>query len=240
MFSFSPRFVAQSLLSTINLRLSLSYADRIPQDVPLIVISNHRSFLDAPILIKILPCPTRIACHHYMGQTPLIREIISSLGCFPLAATKQRQRQFFQQANQLLSVRQWVGLFPEGTQPMIEPTAPQEIRRFHRGFAHLAWQTPVANLAVLPVAIASIAETIYPTVPIEWLKRFDAEEPFFNRQGLHPMIVYHRVKVLIGRPYWIGEPQKKAYKGKQAKNLAMDLTSYCEEEIQELLIKGCN
>ena len=239
MLSFNPRFVAQSLLSTIDLRLSLNYEDRIPQDVPLVVISNHRSFLDAPILIKILPRPIRIACHHYMGQTPLIREVINSLGCFPLAETKQRQRQFFQQANQLLGVRQWVGLFPEGTQPMIEPTSPQQIREFHRGFAHLAWRTPVTNLAVLPVAIASCAETIYPTIPIQWLKRFDADEPFFNRQGLHPMVVYHRVKVLIGRPYWIGEQQKKAYKGKQARELAIDLTSYCEEEIRELLNTGC-
>ena len=238
MLSINSRFVAQSLLSVIDLKLSLTYAGRIPQDIPLVVISNHRSFLDAPILIKTLPQPLRIACHHYMGQTPVVREAINSLGCFPLAATHKRQKHFFQQANELLAARQWVGLFPEGTEPMIEPTDPQQLKEFHRGFAHLAWRSSLAK-AVLPVAIASIDETIYPTIPIQWLQRFDAEEPFFNRQGLHPMVVYHRVKVLIGRPYWIGESQKQEYKGKQAKKLAIHLTEYCQEEIEQLLQEGC-
>ncbi len=239
MFSFTPRLAAQSLLSAVNVQLSLCYEQRIPQEIPVIVISNHRSFLDAAILIKTLPYPLRIACHHYMGETPFLREIINSLGCFPLAESKQRQRQFFNQANNLLAARQWVGLFPEGTQPMVEPTKPQQIGEFQRGFAHLAWRTQVPNLAVLPVALASLDETIYPTIPIRWLKNFDREEPFFNRSGLHPMLVYHRVKVLIGSPYLITADQKLEYKGRQAKKLAIDLTEYCQKQIQQLLQQGC-
>lgn len=239
MLSFTPRLIAQSIISTVNLKLTQSYTDRIPQDIPTIVISNHRSFLDAPILIKSIPNTLRIACHHYMGQTPGVREIINSLGCFPLAEADRRQKQFFEQANYLLTSRQWVGLFPEGTKPMIEPTAPNEINEFHRGFAHLAWKTPVANLAVLPVAIASLSETNYPSIPIRWLKQFDQNEPFFERQGLHPMLVYHRAKVLIGSPYLINSTQKQEYKGKQAKELALDLTNYCQDQITELLREGC-
>lgn len=238
MLSFTPRLIAQSLISAVNLDLTLSYRDRIPQDVPTIVISNHRSFLDAPILIKTIPYTLRIACHHYMGQTPVVREIVDSLGCFPLDTVKQRQRQFFAQANNLLASRQWVGLFPEGTRPMIEPTAPSEINEFHRGFAHLAWKTPIANLAVLPVAIASLGETNYPSIPIQWLKQFDQDEPFFQRQGLHPMLVYHQVKVLIGRPYLINNAKKQEYKGRKAKELALDLTGYCQNQITDLLREG--
>ncbi|MEL6579401.1 MAG: lysophospholipid acyltransferase family protein, partial [Cyanobacteria bacterium J06621_12] len=207
--------------------------------VPTIVISNHRSFLDAPILIKIIPNTLRIACHHYMGQTPIVREIVNSLGCFPLGSAEHRQKEFFARANQLLTSRQWVGLFPEGTKPMIEPTAPHEINPFHRGFAHLAWKAPVANLAVLPVAIASLSETNYPSIPIHWLKQFDRDEPFFERQGLHPMLVYHRVHVAIGRPYLINSAQKQEYKGREAKKLALDLTDYCQDQITDLLKQGC-
>ena len=239
MLPFTSRLIAQSLISAVKLDLTQSYTNRIPYDIPTIVISNHRSFLDAPILIKAIPNTLRIACHHYMGQTPVVREIVDSLGCFPLAVGDRRQRKFFEQANQLLTSRQWVGLFPEGTKPMIEPTAPHEIIQFHRGFAHLAWKAPVANLAVLPVAIASLAETNYPSIPISWLKQFDQNEPFFKRQGLHPMLVYHRVKVLIGRPYLINQAQKQEYKGRQAKKLALDLTNYCQNQIIELLKEGC-
>jgi 1-acyl-sn-glycerol-3-phosphate acyltransferase len=238
MSSFNSRLIAQSLLSTLRVQLSICYENRIPQDLPVIVISNHRSFLDAPILINTFSSPLRIACHHYMGQTPIIRDVVNSLGCFPLAEAKGRQQKFFEQANSLLTSRQWVGLFPEGTQPMIEPTRPQEMGKFQKGFAHLAWRVSVANLAVLPVAIASLDETIYPTVPIRWLRQFDATEPLFYRSGLHPMIVYHRVKLLIGRPYWIDRTKKQQYKGKQAKILTQDLTDYCQQQIQDLLDQG--
>ncbi len=239
MLSFTPRLLAQSLISAANLNLTQSYTNHIPQDIPTIVVSNHRSFLDAPILIKTIPNTLRIACHHYMGQTPVVREIVDALGCFPLGAAENRQQDFFDQANDLLTSRQWVGLFPEGTKPMIEPTAPHEINPFQRGFAHLAWKAPVSNLAVLPVAIASLEETNYPSIPIRWLKQFDQNEPFFERQGLHPMLVYHRVHILIGRPYLINSTQKQEYKGKQAKKLALDLTNYCQDQITELLKKGC-
>ncbi|MGL6340484.1 MAG: lysophospholipid acyltransferase family protein [Waterburya sp.] len=235
MLFLTPSLIAQALISSLNLDLTFSYTDRIPQDLPTIVVSNHRSFLDAPILIRTIPYSLRIACHHYMGQTPVVREVVNSLGCFPLGEADQRQKQFFQQASSLLTSRQWIGLFPEGTKPMIEPTAPEEISQFRRGFAHLAWQMPVAELAVLPVAIASLSETTYPTIPIRWLKQFDHNEPFFERQGLHPMLVYHRVNVLIGRPYLINTAKKQEYIGKQAKQLATDLTNYCQSEITGLL-----
>ncbi|MCC0175488.1 1-acyl-sn-glycerol-3-phosphate acyltransferase [Waterburya agarophytonicola K14] len=238
MLSFTPRLIAQSLTSAVNLQLTHSYIDRIPQDIPTIVVSNHRSFLDAPILIKTIPNTLRIACHHYMGQTPLVREMVDSLGCFPLASADRRQRQFFQQASQLLTSRQWVGLFPEGTRPMIEPTAPDRIGEFHRGFAHLAWKVPIDRLAVLPIAIMSLSETNYPSIPIRWLKQFDRDEPFFERQGLHPMLVYHRVNVAIGRPYLISKSKKQEYKGRQAKILATELTNYCQDRITELLKEG--
>ena len=239
MLSFTPRLVAQSLISAVNLDLTSVYTDRIPKDIPTIVISNHRSFLDAPILIQAIPNTLRIACHHYMGETPVVREIVESLGCFPLAEADSRQRKFFDRANQLLTSRQWVGLFPEGTKPMIEPTAPEEINEFHRGFAHLAWKVPVDSLVVLPVAIASLSETNYPSIPIRWLKQFDRNEPFFERKGLHPMLVYHRAKVLIGKPYSIDATQKQEYKGRRAKELALDLTEYCQERITQLLKEGC-
>jgi 1-acyl-sn-glycerol-3-phosphate acyltransferase len=238
MLSLTPRSIARGLLSAVNVRLSVSDRQRIPQGIPVIVISNHRSFLDAAILIHTLPQPLRIACHHYMGKTPFLREIVNSLGCFPLAEIQQRQQQFFIQANQLLMTRQWVGLFPEGTQPMIEPTKPQELAEFQRGFAHLAWRSSTPNLAVLPIAIASLDETIYPTFPIRWLKYCDRDEPFFDRSGLHPILVYHRVRVLIGHPYFISPQQKLEYKGKQAKQLANYLTDYCREQIQQLLQEG--
>lgn len=231
--------VARSLLTSLNVKTSIYYQNRIPHDIPVIVVSNHRSFLDAPLLISAVPYSLRIATHHYMGQTPGLREFIQLLGCFPLAEKKQKQRHFFATAESLLASRQWVGLFPEGTQPMIKPTQPHEVGSFHRGFAHLAYRIPLDRLMVLPVAIASLSESNYPTIPIRWLSNFDASEPLFKRDGSHPMVVYHRVNLLFGRPYLINCEKKQQYRGKEAKQLVNSLTNYCQTQIAQLLQEEC-
>lgn len=234
-----PKQVSQFLLTLMGTKLFVTYGDRIPQEVPVIVVSNHRSFMDAAVLIDTIDTPLRIACHHYMEQTPILRDLIHWLGCFALPPKGKQQRNFLEQADRLLASQQWIGIFPEGTPPMVAPTEPEKIESFHRGFAHLALKASVSRLAILPIAIASVEETIYPAFPIRWLRLFDPSEPYFKQSGLHPMVVYHRVNVLVGRPYWIGEGQKQQYQGKQAKKIVNAITNHCEREIAELLQQGC-
>ena len=235
----NSQWTAKSLITALNVKTSIYHKNRIPRDIPVIVISNHRSFLDAPLLIDAIPYSLRIACHHYMGQTPGLREFVNLLGCFPLASSRNKQQHFFETSQSLLASRQWVGLFPEGTQPMVEVNKPDEVRKFQRGFAHLAYRMPVDNLAVLPVAIASVSETIYPAIPIRWLSAFDANEPLFKRDGKHPMVIYDRVNLMFGQPYSIDLAKKQDYQGKSAKMLVNDLTNYCQTQISELLKEGC-
>ncbi len=240
MFSQTPLFVAQTLSGALGMQMFVYHEDRIPRSLSsAIVVSNHRSFLDAALLIQALRMPVRIACHHYMGQTPFLREMVQLLGCLPLAEPAQRQRQFFEQAHQLLNSGQWVGLFPEGGSPMVELTQPKEVGPFQRGFAHLALQVDVPQLAVLPVAIASLEEQVASAFPIRWLRHFDASEPLFARPGLHPVVVYRRVNVLVGRPYWITSQHRQQYKGKGGKKMAVQLTQYCHREIATLM-KDCS
>ena len=231
--------ISRSLLDVLNIKTAFCYLERIPQDVPVIVISNHRSFLDAPLLIESVPARLRIACHHYMGQTPGVKEIVRLLDCFPLAAPDRKQQHFFDTAEHFLDSQQWVGLFPEGTEPMVEPTMPGEITQFQRGFAHLAYRMPFKRLAILPAAIASLSESVYPTFPIRWLSMFDCDEPFFQRDGFHPMVMYHSVKLLFGHPYIITSEEKEQYSGRQGIKLANNLVSHCESQIEALLQEGC-
>ncbi len=235
-FSNAPS-IAQFLLSMMKVEVTKVYEARIPQNVPVIVISNHRSFLDALILIHALPQPISIACHHFMGKAPGISTIIKLLNCFPLAQPQYRRQQFFELANQLLIHQKWVGLFPEGAEPMVNITQPQEVKPFSRGFAHLALQAPTASVIILPVAIASLEETVYQTFPIRWLSLFDASEPCFQRSGLHPVVIYRRTRLLFGRPYEITTEQKQQYQGKKAKYLATQITHHCREQIIELLTR---
>jgi len=217
----------------------VSHQDRIPPEGAVLVVSNHRSVMDAFMLMSAIRRPIRFACHHYMGEVPVMRDVVRQLGAFPLEEPQRRQQSFFRQAVRLLQSRQVVGVFPEGAPPMVRWTKPNTMGEFQRGFAHLAMRAPVQDLAVLPVAIASLEEMNNSVLPLKVLSFFDPSEPLFNQPGWHPMIVYRRASVLIGRPCWITPQKREHYQGKQAKTVVADLIDYCHSEITSLLHQGC-
>ncbi|MBD2771063.1 lysophospholipid acyltransferase family protein [Iningainema tapete] len=236
----SPLDISRAILALWSTKMFLYHEDRIPQDASVLVVSNHRSFMDAPVLMAAISRPIRFACHHYMGQVPVMREIVTGqLGCFPLSeATQQRQLSFFQQSQMLLQSKQVVGVFPEGTAPMVKFTQPNNVYEFQRGFAHLALRAGVEDLAILPIAIASLEEVNTSAVPLKLLSIFDPTEPLFDQPGWHPLIIYRRVAVLVGRPFWIQAQHQKQYQGKQAKTVVAELTNHCHSEITNLLHQG--
>ncbi|QMS91156.1 1-acyl-sn-glycerol-3-phosphate acyltransferase [Nostoc edaphicum CCNP1411] len=236
----SPLEISRALVAAFSTQMFRYYEDRIPQDASVLVVSNHRSFMDALILMAALSNPIRFACHHYMGQVPVMREIVTGqLGCFPLEKTQNRQQSFFSQSQLLLQSKQMVGVFPEGTEPMVKFTQPNQVGEFQRGFAHLALRGNVQDLAILPIAIASLEEVNTNGFPLRLLSVFDPSEPLFNQSGWHPLVIYRRVAVLIGRPYWITPQHHKKYHGKQARTVVAELTEHCHDEISNLLRQGC-
>ncbi|MBH8554314.1 1-acyl-sn-glycerol-3-phosphate acyltransferase [Nostocaceae cyanobacterium CENA357] len=236
----SPLDFSRQSLAALSTQMFRYYEDRIPQDASLLVVSNHRSFMDALVLMAALSSPIRFACHHYMGQVPVMREIVTGqLGCFPLEETQNRQQNFFVQSQRLLQSKQMVGVFPEGTEPMVKFTQPNQLGEFQRGFAHLALRADVQDLAILPIAIASLEEVNTNGFPLRLLSLFDPSEPLFKQSGWHPLVIYRRVAVLIGRPYWITPQHQKKYHGKQAKTVVAELTEHCHSEIANLLHQGC-
>lgn len=236
----NPLDLSQLLLSCLGTRLYRFHADRVPKHGAVLVVSNHRSFMDAPVLMTAINRPIRFACHHYMGEVPVMRDIVKRLGCFPLAVPSERQQSFFQKAVQLLQMQQAVGVFPEGAESMVKESAPSQVGEFQRGFAHLALRAPVEDLAILPIAIAVNQEFNSPGIPLPLLSWIDPSEPLFKQSGWHPMVVYQRVNVLIGRPYWIRPSQREQYQGKQARSLVKEVTETCYAEIETLLAQGCD
>lgn len=220
----------------INIRVH--NAERLPT-TPYLVIANHRSFLDAPLLIAAAMQPIHFACHHYMSQVPVMKNVVHSLGCFPLDGPKERGRTFLKQANQFLKSNQSIGIFPEGTSPMVKLPPPLSVGEFHRGFAHLALRSPIEDLQIVPAAILALEETQQQTVPFKVLSWFDPSEPLFNQSGRHPAALYRRVAVTFGEPISLSQPLRQSYRGKQAGQVATDLSDRCQQQIQALLTRGC-
>lgn len=238
-FSTDPLTLARWLLVGCGTRLYTHYAERRPRHQRVLLVSNHRSFLDVPVLMAALNQPVHFACHHYLGQVPLLSDIVESLGCFPLAEQKQRGISFLRQATALLQEQQMVGIFPEGAVPMVESTPRHRVTDFNRGFAHLALRMPVEELVILPVAIASHQERCQPAVPLKLLQLFDPSEPLFNQSGWHPAVLYQRVSVILGQPITLTEHQREHYQGRQAGQLAAEIAETCQDEVTTLLRQGC-
>lgn len=234
----TPLSASRSILDLTRTGLVTVGQENIPTDGVAIVISNHRSFLDAPILIQALRRTVHIACHHYMGKTPLLRDVVNELGCFPFDAPEKRHATFFDRATTYLKAGHWIGLFPEGGSPMVHLTGPREIGTFHKGFAHLALRCPIENLSVIPIAVVSESESVFAPFPVRFLRLFDRSEPLFDRDDWHPVVMYHSVKACIGRPYRIGDIDRSQYQGKQGKKAVDRLMAHCRDEISDLLAKG--
>lgn len=232
-----PLFVSQQFLAALGTNMSVSRQDRIPTNSPVLVVSNHRSFMDAALLMAGLNLPIHFACHHYMGQVPIIGEVVHQLGFLPLDKPNQRYNTLFDRASRLLQQNQTIGIFPEGTTPMVEETSPHSIGKFQRGFAHLALRAPVENLIVLPVAIVAEQELNASLFPVRWLQLFDPAEPLFDRSSWHPLVLYHQAQVAIGQPISITLTQKQDYHGKQALKWVKELTEHCHQEIYSLIKK---
>lgn len=238
MFFDSSLYLSRSFLAAFGTQMTIHYRSRIPDRGAVLLVSNHRSFMDAPLLMAALNRPVRFACHHYMSKVPALNELVTALGCFSIGAPEDRGQAFFNQAIQFLQDRQVVGIFPEGAQPMIQPPHPQKMTSFQRGFAHLAFKIPKIPLTILPVAIAATHEVQLPMAPLQLFSWFDPSEPLFAQPGWHPAVIYQEAHLLIGRPIEITEEQRSHYHGRQAARLAKELSQTCYNEISHLLWQG--
>ena len=231
-----PLQLSYGLLKMLGVQWEVHYQSRVPDPATsLLVVSNHRSFLDAPLLMMALQRTIHFACHHYMGQVPVLRDVVESLGCFPLASPTERSRSLFTQAGELLGHHEAVGLFPEGAEPMIQANTPRSMYRFHRGFAHLALRTPVSPLGVLPVAIVAMEEAQGVEFPVQVLSWFDPSEPLFQQSHWHSAVLYRRVQLRIGEPQWVTDSDRLTYRGGQAQHQVKALCRNCYGQIQDLL-----
>ena len=232
-----PFWLSKAVLNAVGTELSVVHGERVSDPKSLIVVSNHRSFLDPFVIMAALNHSVRFACHRYMSKVPGLSEVVKGLGCFSLDLTKPDQDKLFAPPF-LLSPTQWLGVFPEGGKPMVKPTQPHEMGAFQRGFAHLALRSQMQPLGILPVAIASHVEVQESTIPLQVFSWFDPSEPLFQQSGWHPAILYRRVSLQIGSPIWITPEQRAQYHGRQAKTVAMDLTQAAQSQVAALLAEG--
>ncbi len=126
----------------------------VPPDGPLIVASNHRSYLDPVILASFLPRRVYHMAKRELFRNPLFARLITNFGAFPVDREGTARASTFRTALRLLSLNGVVVIFPEGG--IVDSTDEVEVKE---GVATLA---AMSRAPVLPVYIAGSNTLIRP------------------------------------------------------------------------------
>lgn len=132
-------------------RLKLQGAvDSIPRSGPLLVASNHASFLDPWLVGMVFPRSIRfLMVRRWYDRSPLWRAFFRAYGTIPLHG---RSQETLDAVTHLLARGEVVGVFPEGR---ISPDG--KIQRFRPGLSQMAARS---GAPVVPVGIRGNFDTL--------------------------------------------------------------------------------
>jgi glycerol-3-phosphate dehydrogenase (NAD(P)+) len=129
---------------TVYFRMERIGREHVPASGPLIIASNHRSFMDPFVIGMMLRRPTYFVAKTELFRNPVVAWLLSSLGAFPVERG-QGDRDAMITARAILERGDVVVIFPEGTR-----TRPGALGAPKRGVGRLALET---GAPVVPVAL---------------------------------------------------------------------------------------
>ncbi len=197
MFYLIARFVLKPLFHVL-FRPRITGRENVPLEGPVILASNHLSFIDSIVIP--LSAPRRVAylakAEYFTGRGFngwVTRTLFTALGAYPIERETQRAAQSaLDTALGLLQGGLAFGLYPEGTR--------SKDGRLARGKTGVAWLALTADCPVVPVAVAGT----------------DKAQPVGARWP-RP----HRISITFGKPLTFPEQRGQAGRN-QARRVVTD------------------
>ena len=122
----------------------VSGKERVPRSGPLIVVANHQSNMDPPILAASVPRRLKFPAKAELFERGWAAFLLNTWGAFPIRRGAADRRAYEWMLGELAKPAGAVALFPEGTR------TPGSMRRAGRGIATLATRS---RAALLPVGL---------------------------------------------------------------------------------------
>jgi len=149
------RIWAPGLLWGAGARLEVEGLDRMESHRPYLVVANHLSMMDVPVLFRALDRPLRFVAKRELGRLPFLGWYMRAMGMVLVERhVAAAARASVDETTAHLEAGETVVSFPEGTRG-----SAQQMRPFKTGGFEAAF---IAKAAVLPVAIAGSASVLPP------------------------------------------------------------------------------
>jgi hypothetical protein len=155
--------------------------ENIPEEGPVIVVSNHVSFVDPLILGGMIRRPVNFVMYHRIYNIPLLKFVFKTGKAIPIAGRSENPEvlaEAYRRMYEVLAAGQVLGIFPEG-----RISGDGEIGEFKPGIEKIVTEQPVA---VIPIALCNL-----------WGSLFSRRDPLHKRR---PYKLWAQIEMRVGRP----------------------------------------
>jgi 1-acyl-sn-glycerol-3-phosphate acyltransferase len=177
---FLMRFLVWILIHTIY-RVRVTGMDNIPEEGPVIIASNHVSFVDPLIIGGMIRRPVNFVMYHGIYGIPLLNFIFRTGKAIPIAGRSENPEileNAYRRIHEVLAGGDVLGIFPEG-----QITSDGNIQPFKPGIDKIIAEQPVP---VVPVALCNL-----------WGSLFSRRDPLLKRR---PYKLWSEIELRIGKP----------------------------------------
>jgi 1-acyl-sn-glycerol-3-phosphate acyltransferase len=158
-YSLVPEFLMRFLvwiLIHLVYRVRKQGLENIPAEGPVVLVSNHVSYVDAAVIAGCVRRPARFVMDYRIYQMPLLNFIFRTAGTIPIAPAKHNAEileQAFAKISEYLDNGEVVCIFPEGA---LTPNG--EIQTFRSGIERIVQSNPVP---VVPLALCGLWQSYF-------------------------------------------------------------------------------
>ena len=177
---FLMRFLVWILIHTIY-RVRVSGLENIPDEGPVIIVSNHVSFVDPLILGGMIRRPVRFVMYYRIYEIPVLKFIFRTGKAIPIAGRSENEAVLeaaYARMHEVLETGDVLGIFPEGGL-----TADGEIQPFKPGIERALAGHPAT---VVPIALCNL-----------WGSMFSRRDPLHKRR---PYKLWAKIDMRVGQP----------------------------------------